>query len=116
MSSSLVITPYKTIYSPSFGPYHFSVFLDKDNSNLFKGNPSPRERTEKRDRSGNRYSVRSLLGHQGAVSAADFYDKMIVATGSQDCTIKLWNYHTRKCLNTVNTATEDTKDNNAIPI
>lgn len=45
----------------------------------------------------------TLTGHKGSVNCIDFYkgDKPHLATGSDDHTIKVWDYQTRQCLHTI---------------
>jgi coatomer subunit beta' len=45
----------------------------------------------------------TISGHKGSVNAIDFYkgDKPHFATGSDDKTVKIWDYQTKQCLATI---------------
>ena len=47
----------------------------------------------------------TLTGHKGSVNTIDFYkgDRPHFATGSDDKTIKVWDYQTKQCLATIET-------------
>ena len=47
----------------------------------------------------------TLTGHKGSVNTIDFYkgDRPHFATGSDDKTIKVWDYQTKQCLSTIET-------------
>ena len=49
----------------------------------------------------------TITGHKGSINAIDFYkgDRPHFASGSDDKTIKIWDYQTRQCLSTVETHT-----------
>lgn len=55
--------------------------------------------TERRDRSGNRYSTRMVQASGAPVYSVGFYDNMLMVTGQQDM-VAVWNYHTRKRMHT----------------
>lgn len=51
----------------------------------------------------------TLTGHKGSVNAIDFYkgDRPHFATGSDDKTIKVWDYQTKQCLSTIEAHTAE---------
>lgn len=45
----------------------------------------------------------TVVGHNGGVNCVDFYkgDKPYIASGSDDRTVKLWDYQTKQCIVTI---------------
>jgi WD40 repeat protein len=61
--------------------------------------PPERERTAKKDRTGNRYAVRSFNGHKSSILDLCFVDPLMkIATASADRTVRVWNGNTLECL------------------
>jgi len=73
--TSQVLTPHFTVYASTPKETHFSVYLEKERSRMMENHqkfislftPPERERTERRDRTGSRYNVRSFDGHTAPV-------------------------------------------------
>jgi hypothetical protein len=104
--TSQVIAPHKTVYAGTLKETHFSVFLERSREEMMAAHaqfgalfvPAERERTERRDRtgthahartrthartltviSGNRYSVRSIVGHTAPVLDVQLVDPVMKA-------------------------------------
>jgi coatomer subunit beta' len=45
----------------------------------------------------------TLVGHNGGVNCVDFYkgDKPYIVSGSDDRTVKIWDYQTKQCIVTI---------------
>ncbi|KAL6072598.1 hypothetical protein QOT17_005419 [Balamuthia mandrillaris] len=114
--TSQVIGPSFTVRAPEMSQTHFSVILPKrtreeegqeDQENRIYGfryclTPPERERTERKDRTGSRYTVSYCSGHSSAIYDFAFVDPMMkVLTASADGSLKLWNVNTSHCMHTL---------------
>lgn len=105
--TSQVIAPHYTAHAATLKETHLSVFLERDREQMMKNHarfvglfaPAERERTERRDRTGSRYTVRSISGHTSPVLDVQLVDPVMKALScSASGEIKLWNVNTRECL------------------
>jgi hypothetical protein len=85
--TSQAIAPHYTVHTATLKETHLSVFLERDKELMMKNHaqfislfaPAERERTERRDRTGSRYNVRSISGHTSAVLDVQLVDPVMKA-------------------------------------
>lgn len=85
--TSQAIAPHYTVHAATLKETHFSVFFERDREQMMKNHarfvglfaPAERERTERRDRTGSRYTVRSISGHTSPVLDVQLVDPVMKA-------------------------------------